>query len=128
MKTYDADIRKLLYKYFLTKKEFSNTSTFIINEMDICANSSRVDIAVINKYMYGFEIKSKQDSLERLPSQIVADNKTFDFVTIVAFESHLPNILKMVPDWWGIIKVFEQDGNILLQVIREGEVNYSHLP
>lgn len=123
LKVYDCDIRKLLYRYFLTKKSFTKTSTVIIDELDICANSSRADVAIVNEQLHGYEIKSKQDSLERLPSQITAYNKTFDTITIVGFESHIPNIIKIVPQWWGIKEITEHNGKIALKTIRKEKKN-----
>lgn len=123
LKVYDDDIRILLYRYFLTRKSFTNTPTVVINELDVCANSSRIDIAVINGQFHGYEIKSKQDNLERLPSQITAYNKTFDTITIVGFEKHIPNIIKIVPSWWGIKKVTEHEGIIGLRTIRKEKKN-----
>ncbi len=123
LKVYDCDIRNLLYRYFLTRKSFTKTSTVIIDELDVCANSARIDIAVVNGQLHGYEIKSKQDNLERLPSQIIAYNKTFDTITIVGFESHIPNIIKIVPHWWGIKKITEHNGKIALKTVRKEKKN-----
>lgn len=123
LKIYDRDIRNLLYKYFLTRKTFTNTPTVVINELDVCANSSRIDIAVVNGQLHGYEIKSKQDTLERLSGQIEAYNKTFDTITIVGFENHIPRIMKMVPNWWGIKNVTEFKGRIRLRTIRKEKKN-----
>ncbi|WP_168198409.1 sce7726 family protein [Crassaminicella thermophila] len=78
MKIYDPDIRELLLKKFLKTKAFiSDPTTKLIHEMDVCFGTSRIDIAVINGKIHGYEIKSEQDTLDRLPAQIESYNKIF---------------------------------------------------
>ncbi|MHB9937883.1 hypothetical protein CF098_07620 [Clostridium sporogenes] len=124
MKIYDADIRKVLYDSFILNESFINDlSTKVIDEMDVCLGRSRVDIAVINGALHGFEIKSEQDTLERLPSQIESYNKIFDTLTIVACEKHIEKIFNIVPKWWGIYSVFENNGNLKLKKRRKVKIN-----
>lgn len=123
VKVYDYDIRKILYKNFIRRKSYLNTNTVVVNEMDICAGSSRVDIAVVNGSIHGYEIKSKQDTLDRLPGQVEAYNKIFDTMTIVGFENHINKIVDIVPPWWEIKSVYEQKNTIKLASIRRGKKN-----
>lgn len=103
MKIYDVDIRKILYSSFLAEKEFiEEADTVIINELDVCAGVSRADIAVVNGKIHGYEIKSKQDNLERLPGQVENYNRVFDTMTIVTYKGHLDKVRNIVPKWWGI--------------------------
>ena len=123
LKIYDSDIRKILYENFIKRKSYLSTPTIVVDEMDICAGNSRVDIAVINGSLHGYEIKSKQDSLERLPGQIKDYNKIFDTMTIVGFENHIEKINILVPEWWEIKSVKETDGGIKLSTVRRGKRN-----
>ena len=123
LKIYDSDIRKILYENFIKRKSYLSTPTIVVDEMDICAGNSRVDIAVINGSLHGYEIKSKQDSLERLPGQIKDYNKIFDTMTIVGFENHIEKINTLVPEWWEIKSVKETDGKIKLSTVRRGKRN-----
>lgn len=124
MKIYDADIRRILFNSFLIEKEYiEEPDTVIINELDICAGVSRVDIAIINGKIHGYEIKSKQDNLERLPNQIESYNSVFDTMTIVTYKSHLEKIKKIVPKWWGIKCVDDKNGDIILKNIRKPKEN-----
>ncbi|HHY79514.1 MAG TPA: sce7726 family protein, partial [Thermoanaerobacter sp.] len=76
MAIYEYNIRQVLYDEFLNNKDFiSEPDTIFVNELDICFGTARIDVAVINGKMHGFEIKSEQDNLERLPAQIEAYNK-----------------------------------------------------
>lgn len=124
MKIYDADIRKILFNSFFKEKDYiEEPDTVVINELDVCAGVSRIDIAVINGKIHGYEIKSKQDNLERLPSQIESYNSVFDTMTIVTYKSHLNKIKTIVPRWWGIKYIDDKNGNIILKNVRKAKEN-----
>lgn len=124
MKLYDPDIRKILYNKFLDTKEFySDDSTMVINEMNVCGGVSRVDIAVINGKLHGYEIKSEQDTLERLPMQMDSYNKIFDKMTIVTGEKYINKVEEIVPEWWGIYYVSTKKNEIELKRKRAGRIN-----
>jgi len=123
MKIYDRDIRKILHRSFCHHKDFIETPTIAIDEMDICAGRSRIDIAVINGKMHGYEIKSKQDTLERLPRQAEDYNRIFDTMTLVVFDNHLDKVFKLIPTWWSIKSVSEKNSKIVITTMREGKNN-----
>lgn len=106
MKLYDSDIRKLLLLKLSSFREFSSDDTTkVIHEMDVCFGTSRVDVAVINGKIHGYEIKSDQDNLDRLPSQIESYNKIFDTMTLVTGKSHVDKAIQIIPEWWGLYYV-----------------------
>ncbi|PFJ85176.1 MULTISPECIES: sce7726 family protein [Bacillaceae] len=118
----DYHVREELFKYL--EEQYVNCSdTIIINELGICQGQSRVDVAVVNGIMHGYEIKSESDTLERLPRQIEYYNKVFDRVTIVVAVDYLEHVKKMVPKWWGIISVRNRHGEIKLKKLRQGRAN-----
>ncbi|GIO08032.1 hypothetical protein J31TS6_40600 [Brevibacillus reuszeri] len=120
----DADIRKVLYESFTTRDEFIlDPTTIIVDELDVCFNSARVDIAVINGKLHGFEIKSERDNLERLPSQVECYNCLFDTMTLVLSEVHLSKARKIVPKWWGIECVVKKKTGVTLKKVRKNKVN-----
>ena len=123
MKIYDRDIREILHRDFYQRKDFIKTSTVVVDEMDICAGRSRIDIAVINGKMHGYEIKSKQDNLERLPRQVEDYNKIFDTMTLVVFENHLDKVYELIPSWWTVKRVKEKKSKIVITTIRKGKIN-----
>ena len=55
----------------------------IIEELGVKHGTARVDIAVVNGIMHGYEIKSDKDTLQRLPRQISTFNPIFDQLTLV---------------------------------------------
>ena len=117
----DAEIRKSLHNY-LKKENINNPETVIVDEFNVCKGLARVDVAVINGIIHGYEIKSENDTLQRLPNQIKYYIKSLEKVTISINECHLEKTLKIIPDWWGIIII---DNSENVNEIRRAELNIS---
>lgn len=101
---HDKEIRRALLQD-LHRRYHNDAETLIIEEFGLCQGDARVDIAVINGTIHGYEIKSEKDTLRRLPGQQSIYNKVFDHVTVVASAYHLPKIRRQVPNWWGLSEV-----------------------
>ena len=97
----DGDVRAALKRELLFRHA-SDSHTVIIEELGILHGSSRVDLAVVNGTLHGYELKSDRDDLQRLPEQVAAYITVFDLVTLVVGERHLRRALDLIPDWWGI--------------------------
>ncbi len=124
MKIYDKDIRNLLLNEIVRKKEFiSDPSCIVIHEMDVCCGCARIDIAVINGQIHGYEIKSERDNLERLPFQIGLYNKIFDTVTLVVSEKYCNKTTKIIPEWWGLYCITKNKTRASLEVVRSPSKN-----
>lgn len=125
--TNDKIIRKALRDLLL--KELAGyrkqgRSAEIIEELGIQHGMARIDIALVNGVMHGYEIKSDCDTLERLPEQVQEFNTVFDKLTIIVGKRHLYHAVHVVPDWWGItVAKFDNANRLVLQVIREPEKN-----
>lgn len=121
--TNDLVIRSALRK-ILEERHAKDKKVRIIEELGIQHGTSRVDIAVVNGALHGYEIKSDKDTLERLPEQIYAFNSVFDKITLVVGKKHLYEAINMVPEWWGIT-VAKTNPNALItfNLIREGDLN-----
>lgn len=118
----DNDIREVLLKELHCK--YSNEKdTKIVNEMGVLHGQSRVDVAVINGILHGYEIKSESDNLRRLPSQIKDYNLVFDRMTIVVQHKYLQEVRTMIPQWWGILLVTRRGEKINIREVRKGKVN-----
>jgi|WetSurMetagenome_2_1015567.scaffolds.fasta_scaffold27066_2 hypothetical protein len=102
----DSDIRAVL-KNKILRRYLKDQDTVIIDELGINNGSSRVDVALVNGTIHGFEIKSDCDSLARLPDQIRAFCEVLDRVTLVVGYKLAGAALKMIPNWWGV-KLAEQ--------------------
>jgi hypothetical protein len=98
----------------------------IIPEMAVCDGLSRVDIAVANGNLYGYEIKSDADTLDRLPQQQEFYNKTFDKVFIVVGNKYVSIIEDYIPDWWGIyVAYYDKKQNVIIKQKKRGRKNHS---
>ena len=97
----DGDVRPLVREQ-LRRNCRGDRNTIIVEELGLCCGSVRVDIAVVNGNLQGYEIKSAQDTLTRLPVQASVYNRIFDTMTVVVAERHLRAAGAMIPGWWGI--------------------------
>ncbi len=118
----DIDIRKTLLKSF--QKQYRNDmDTLIISELGLCQGSARIDLAIINGSIHGYEIKSEKDTLIRLSGQQDIYNKVLDFVTVVASSCHLSKIEKLVPNWWGVIEAKCKNNKLTIVKVRPCKEN-----
>jgi hypothetical protein len=97
----DQDIRQSL-KQSLLRRFSRHGDTVILEELGLCQATARIDLALVSGIIHGYEIKSEQDSLDRLPAQQHIYSKTLDKVTVVAAEKHIESLMRTVPEWWGI--------------------------
>lgn len=97
----------------------------IIEELGLTHGAVRVDIAVVNGILHGYELKSDLDTLNRLPEQMKVYNSVLDKITLIVGKHHLHSAIKVVPDWWGIsvAKILKPYGKIVIYNIREPEDN-----
>ncbi len=77
----------------------------IIDELGLAHAKGRVDVAVFNGHLHGYEIKSMSDTLERLPRQIELYSGSLQKLTLVAATKHFKSASSMAPEWCGMIEV-----------------------
>ena len=82
----DSDVRKAVLAT-LDQKHAGDHNTRIVEEMGVWAGSVRIDIAVINGELCGFELKSDRDTLARLPTQADIYSRVFDRISALAIMS-----------------------------------------
>lgn len=115
-----AVLEKDLKKYRLENKNPAE----IFEELGVRHGTARIDIAVINGIMHGYEIKSDRDTLSRLPEQMAEYNAVFDKLTLVVGKHHLYNAINIIPDWWGImVAKINANNEVVFYTIREAEDN-----
>jgi len=119
----DKDIRaaltSLLEQKFCSQVEFVDCSR-IYNEFSVDHGEHRIDVAVVNSDIHGYEIKSDADTLYRLPAQVESYNNVFNKVTLVAGVSHIFDALFMIPDWWGVMLAKNSpNGTVVLSNLRD---------
>ncbi len=123
----DIHIRKAMLDK-LRRAHFGEANVKIVQEMGVWAGSVRVDIAVLNGEMAGYELKSDSDTLARLPLQAEIYSQVFDRMTLVVGSRHFEKAVDIVPSWWGLIKASKHDECIKLQHVRPGKRNRNQEP
>jgi hypothetical protein len=121
---WDQDVR-VAVRHRLKCEHDGDEDTRIVEEMGIWNGTVRVDLAVINGELTGYEIKSARDTLTRLASQAALYNSVFDRVFLVAADRHIERANSEIPEWWGIISAISDGNAVTLRTLRCGEVNPS---
>ena len=120
--TRDCDIR-LALEAKLVQEHGDETDTIIRHEVGICAGNRRIDMALVNGELAGYEIKSDMDTLARLSGQAEVYGSVLDRAILVTTERHLDSALTMLPDWWGIIVAYAEQDSIRLETFRDPGLN-----
>jgi len=119
----DSDIRSSLVRH-LRNVHQSEPDTVIRHELGICAGSRRIDLAVLNGEIVGYEIKSDEDTLARLMGQVHAYGRVLDRATLVTTARHVDKAMSQLPEWWGVVIVACQDfGGVGISWIRDPQYN-----
>jgi hypothetical protein len=118
--TRDRDIRAALLP-LLRQKYIYSSQDLVIEEFG--CNSARVDVAVVNGVMHGFEIKSDSDSTYRLQDQLQSYLGVFDFITLVAGRRLFHAVRSMAPRRCGLILAERVGGEVRLIEKRKAQRN-----
>lgn len=102
--TSGAAIRSALRQGYL-RRLGGRPDTLVVDELGLVHARSRVDVAVINGHVHGYEIKGASDSLRRLPRQLEVYRQALQTLTLVVDRRHLSTVAEKVPDWCGILVV-----------------------
>jgi len=123
MQSSDTDIRKALHAKRLRRAK-ADPQTIVIDELGLAHAKGRIDVAVINGCIHGYEIKSAKDTLDRLAVQIDNYRQTLQKLTIVAAPKHVRGTMINVPEWCGVIAAEQGPrGGISFHVLRNAVAN-----
>src|SRR5680860_25346 len=108
------------------EKKYSSSAVRVIEEFCLEDRTTRIDIAVINGILHGYEIKSDIDTLLRLPKQMSSYNSVFDQITLVVGNQHLYEAFNLIPDHWGVmVAKIDIAGKVYFNTLREASDNQS---
>lgn len=126
-KTNDVIIRKALIRKLLEEDHSNDPETVVVEELGLRHGTVRVDVALVNGRLHGFELKSDLDTLLRLPRQMQVYNLVLDRITLVVGKNHVHEAINIIPDWWGVLiaKSIDLAGHIKFYEIRQPEDNPS---
>lgn len=121
--TIDSEIRSAFHAQKLIDYH-KCPDAMVIDELGVAHGKNRIDIAVVNGCIHGYEIKSSKDNLLRISSQLDSYVKCFEKLSVITAENHLDALMKKTPEWCGIILAEkEQQGNIKFTTLRESKTN-----
>ena len=121
----DPDIRGALVGKRL-EPHARRSGALVIHELGLAHARRRVDVAVVNGYIHGYEIKSAKDRLDRLPGQIEVYTRSLHKLTLVVATRHVKRVLEMIPTWCGVLKVLVGTrGGIRFESVRQAKKNPS---
>ena len=109
----DSDIRAALVTQVLVD-HLEEPDTLVRHELGICAGRRRVDVAVINGEIAGWEIKSDEDTLARLAGQVHAYGQVLDRATLVTTPRWADRAAEHIPEWWGMTVVEQVDDVVVI--------------
>ncbi|HEY3638091.1 MAG TPA: sce7726 family protein [Rhizomicrobium sp.] len=100
----DTQIREALHKKKFARAAQSQ-KTLVVDELGLMHARARVDVAVINGCVHGYEIKSEADTLKRFDRQLAIYSTCLEKLTVVCAEKHLTELYSLTPKWCGILLV-----------------------
>ena len=119
----DQVIRQAFHKTIL-KSAHDDAETFVVDELGLKNGEIRADIAVLNGKLVGYEIKTENDTLTRLPFQVEAYSEVFDKAFIIVSSNHLDKAVESIPDWWGIYTITATgNDNYSFPCVRKAKLN-----
>jgi hypothetical protein len=119
----DALIRENFHRKVL-RRHHSATDVLVLDEFGLMHGKCRADIALVNGRLIGYEIKSDQDSLDRLEEQVAAYSAVFDRATLVVGERHAKSARSLVPRWWGVVVGHQRSVHeVSFKTLRSAELN-----
>ena len=118
-----AALKKKLAAFYRDDPE-----TLVVEELGLGDGIARIDLAVVNQTLHGFELKSDCDRLHRLPRQSETYSGIFDRMTLVVGGKLRTRAIEMIPKWWGVeLAERKQNGAMRFHRIRAAGENESPL-
>ena len=119
----DADVRSVLLERL--HRNHADDGSLILNELGLRQGETRVDIAVVNGEISGYEIKSSSDTLVRFPHQQALYSEVLDRAWIVTTSERIEQLKPTLPEWWGIMAASEHRDveGVQLDIIRRATKN-----
>lgn len=119
----DQIVRQAFHKTIL-KSAHDDAETRVVDELGLKNGEIRADIAVLKRKLVGYEIKTENDTLTRLASQVEAYSEVFDKAFIIVSPNHLENARKSIPEWWGIYTITpSKNDSYTFPCIRRAKLN-----
>ncbi len=101
-------------------------NSLVVHELGLAHARRRIDVAVINGVLHGYEIKSAVDSLDRLSDQLEMYGQSLQKLTLVVADRHVEKAVESAPSWVGVLRAFQGvRGAVHFEVLRRTRRNPS---
>lgn len=123
----DFEVRSALLT--LLESAHAGDGSLIVNELGLRQGDTRVDVAVVNGELSGYEIKSAADTLQRFPHQQDLYSQVLDRAWLVSTSKKIDQVASTLPPWWGVMAI--EDAPVHdsgLTTVRAAEMNPGHNP
>lgn len=117
---HDHQLRSLLKAHLA---ERITSEDLLVDEFHLAFGAVRADVALVNGHLEGFEIKAGKDTLARLPNQVDAYSKVFEFSWVVTTAAHLAEVRQLVPKEWGLMVAYSNVAGSTLSPVRAAKRN-----
>jgi hypothetical protein len=118
----DIDVRDALRRRLHQEHASELPDTLFVDELGLCGQV-RVDVAVVNGVLSGYELKSASDTLRRLPTQVEIYSQVLDHATLVVADNHADHARAMLPSWWGVIEATWTGVDVELRNVTPPQMN-----
>jgi hypothetical protein len=117
---HDHQLRALLKAHLSDRVSVEDR---LVDEFQLAYGAVRADIALVNGHLEGFEIKAGKDTLFRLPHQVAAYDRVFEFSWVVTTQAHLHEVRRVVPRTWGLLVAHANEHGSSLKAVRAAKPN-----
>lgn len=118
----DRDVRGALHQRLSLEHAAEVSETLFVDELGLCGHV-RVDVAVVNGSLSGYELKSAKDNLRRLATQVEVYSRVLDNATLVVAQNHADHAKRFLPTWWGCIEASWDGRHVTLTTVVEATEN-----
>ncbi len=120
MRLNDIELRKALVQKL---KTHTVKPRAIVEELRVQNGNAIADVVALYREAHCYEIKGKDDKVERVLTQGKFYNSSFRKITLVTTENHLAKALSLCPDYWGIMIAFPSDNIVKFRYVRGAKTN-----
>lgn len=104
-------------------EEHRHDDVVIVEEFGVASGASRIDVALLNGHIHGFEIKSDYDRLDRMEHQLQKFSAVCQKLTFVVGRRYVSSVLRATPHWCGVIVAYRHSTGVRFVTLRRSKLN-----
>ncbi len=109
----DKELRPLIRRLLAHE----HPGAVLVEELPLI-REKRADLAIVNDALWGYEIKSEHDRLDRLPEQVSFYDAVFDYCHVIVASKFVDRVRSIVPGYWGIMQVIQEKTRSRIDPVR----------